>query len=166
MRIKNFFRSLFGVRGYPRTPKGLTMTISSVGNEGPARDEPLSHEEAGYNLTGPSNITFLGCGHVSQLGVLNFYGRVLRLNLPEGHFQELKGECLPCSFNRFKEHVIRCCLCGTGIVPGDPVALYHKDNEGIRKDATVVNDSIVGCMAWSCCPTPRPVWGHSSNGVL
>ncbi|MBI2055542.1 MAG: hypothetical protein HYT42_01475 [Candidatus Sungbacteria bacterium] len=89
------------------------------------------------------------CGHHgSQWFIIDTYGertrRIQRTDL-----------CPECTLTLLKKHIIRCALCALSIVPGDGVALYSAESEGLRLDiATLVNEgNVIGCLRLGCCPS-------------
>lgn len=71
-----------------------------------------------------------------------------------------KERCPDCFLAYAKELIIRCALCGFPIVPGAPVVLYWHGSDPIRKDATRVDDHVMGCLRWDCCPSGGFFAGH------
>ncbi len=62
-------------------------------------------------------------------------------------------QCPQCFMEEVKKHTIFCALCGLPIMPGDGVALYDDDNDGIRENATHIDNFVIGCIRWECCPS-------------
>jgi len=94
------------------------------------------------------------CGHRgSRWFVLSTYG------LKTSKIRRKKA-CPECFLERARQEIIRCALCGYPIAPGHPVALYGITSEGVRPDATVVRDAVVGCLSMSCCPSGGFFAGH------
>lgn len=63
--------------------------------------------------------------------------------------------CADCLLAEVKKISIRCGLCGYVIMPGDEVALYVDDKKLFPHAAwkTLVEDQVVGCLRWDCCPS-------------
>lgn len=60
------------------------------------------------------------CGHRGPKSfTVRIYGRAL---LPNP--KKADRSCPDCSLEELKRRAIRCCLCGSCIIPGEPVALY------------------------------------------
>lgn len=74
--------------------------------------------------------------------------------------------CPKCFIEDVKKYTIFCARCGLPIVPGAPVVLYDAGNEGIRDNATHIENSVVGCLRWDCCPCGAFFVGHwSKDGI-
>ncbi len=120
----------------------------------------------------PSKIGFLGlrktrrykCGHRGPGAFkIRIYGRTL---LPNP--KKADRLCPDCSLEELKRESIRCCLCGSGIIPGEPVALYDAQSV-VAKDYkfTVVDDHLaVGCMLWDCAPSGLFFVGHWNGSEI
>ena len=151
------------------SPEGLTPVISVGGGSG---ERELFWDASCELREVPSDsLLFLKCGHrASPQITISVWGNERRLKLFEGSIEEIGGEkvvesdCPVCAFNRLKQHSIRCCLCGYGIVPGDGVVLYHRSSRSINQAAaTFAGDSAIGCMLWDCCPSGAFFAGHWSE---
>ena len=95
------------------------------------------------------------CGH---RGPLQF-----QVNIFERESQWIKQRelCPECFLVEEQKRFIRCCLCGEGIAPGEPVALYCADSLELQHEhATLVGSSAVGCLGWDCCPSGAFFAGH------
>lgn len=72
--------------------------------------------------------------------------------------------CPECFLEKQARVVIHCVCCGNPIVPGDPVALYCADSEGLHLEyATRHNDCVIGCLRMDCCPSGGCLAGHWSE---
>ncbi|MDD5165399.1 MAG: hypothetical protein PHG25_02580 [Candidatus Pacebacteria bacterium] len=135
-----------------RSVDGTEVAISI----GPKRDAlPPSNEHIA--LESPSKKTRVSkCGHVGPKTYhLNLYG------IRSIEFSAKEAECPSCLTARIKKEIIRCAVCGLPICPGEGVALYSIESPGIRKEiATIVDDAVIGCLRWSCCPSGGFFAGH------
>ena len=68
--------------------------------------------------------------------------------------------CPDCGIADAKQFIIRCCLCGLPIFPGDPVAIYN--SEHIIKSSYVhsTDDVALGCCRHDCCISLGFFSGH------
>lgn len=72
--------------------------------------------------------------------------------------------CPSCHIAMLKREVIRCAACGLPIFPGDGVSLYSRESKGLDLSiATLVGESVIGCMRWDCCPSGGFFAGHWSE---
>jgi hypothetical protein len=145
--------------------------IASTNNEPPQNffEAPISYE--------PStklNVMFTKCGHLGpQRASLNFWGNIREFEIKRRIWDTLKSvfglrpiqynevPCPECIFKSMKEHAVRCALCGTGILPGEGVALYHSSGPIPHFElATKVGKCVVGCLGWNCCPSGGFFSGH------
>jgi hypothetical protein len=96
------------------------------------------------------------CGHVARRAfTVTIFGRRRRGTI---HQKELCPECL---IEDLKKQAIRCVRCGSTIMPGDPVSLYHHSSPGLHVEvATKVDDQTIGCLGWDCCPSGAFFAGH------
>ncbi len=94
------------------------------------------------------------CGHRdSRAFRLNIFG------METGTIRQ-KDLCPNCQIEDGKKKIIFCALCGLPIIPGNGVAIYDDDNEGIRPDATHIGKSVLGYLRWECCPGGLLFAGH------
>lgn len=100
------------------------------------------------------------CGHrqPSQY-TFDLYGQKIELS-PEG--LEQRELCANCDLAELKKITIRCASCGFVIMPGHPVALYVDDPNIFKKRdwITKVEQSVIGCLRWGCCPSGGFFAGH------
>ena len=103
--------------------------------------------------------TFKHCKHRSREAKISVYGEEI---------QTTGIDCPDCLIGTFEESVIRCCLCGLPIVPGQPVALYWEGPQINKKIATKLKDGhSLGCLRWDCCPSGGFFAGHwNEKGFL
>lgn len=71
-----------------------------------------------------------------------------------------KEYCPDCFIKWYKERTIFCSLCGLPIFPGEGVALYDKNSEGVREDSYSVGNSVIGCLRMNCCLSGGFFAGH------
>jgi hypothetical protein len=127
-----------------------------------------------YQPSAKLNIVFTKCGHLGpKKAVLNFWGNIRDFKIKNSVWDNIKSigglktiryhevPCPECIFNSMREQAIRCALCGTGIIPGEGVALYHLSNPIPHLElATRVGESVIGCLGWNCCPSGAFFAGH------
>ncbi len=117
--------------------------------------------EVEFKPTSKLTAKFTECGHRGPLSFeLMIFGKEYAYKISSEHIKKVSGEdtvggpCPSCFAEHARQHAIRCCLCGLVIMPGDGVAFYHKDSEGIKKEfAEFVRVGAIGCMRWECCPS-------------
>ncbi|HRY62448.1 MAG TPA: hypothetical protein P5056_01615 [Candidatus Paceibacterota bacterium] len=113
-----------------------------------------------YKPLTKATVKFTKCGHMGpEKAELNFHGRITQFDV--GETNNVNGqktvddcECPRCYFNNTKRQVIRCCLCGIGIEPGNGVILVDgRLHERFRKEfATMIGDKSISCLRFACCP--------------
>lgn len=136
------------------TPKGLFVSATSKpinqNMSANATDELLVIDKAKWRSRNYS------CGHKDA--------RWFRINVHGSESEKIKDNklCSYCFIEDIKQHLIRCPVCGFGILPGDPVALY--DLVGIDRRMNnikiIQGKSVLGCLRRNCCPTGGFFAGH------
>lgn len=128
-----------------RSPDGMTI-VARAGYE----DEPLPPSTDEFEISERGFFTRrYRCGHRgSWWFILSTYGMKTKKIWQN-------KECPDCYLEGAKKIIIRCALCGYPIAPGHPVALYDPSSEGIRPDATIIQqyNGVVGCLSSRCCPS-------------
>lgn len=145
------------------TPEGLHVVASvSTAEKGVPKKEVKEDRTVTklVNLT-DKKVKFK-CGHFgAPKAKMILWGEEYVTDIEKKEQDPSKIRCPECEFEWFKKHSIQCCLCGRPIIPGDGVALYHKDSKGIKKEwATYVGDSAIGCLRRNCCPSGGFFAGH------
>ncbi len=99
------------------------------------------------------------CGHEGAATFeVSFYGHMMK---PADAYLLKREMCAACMVADARTKVIRCVLCGFGIFPGDPVALYVNDRRFRKEWSThIENDQVLGCLRWDCCPSGGFFGGH------
>lgn len=129
-------------------------------------------------LTDKRHIFYRKCQHSAPRGAdINVYGNEMFLGDVSFLKNEIDTQCPECWLAFFQKHAIRCSLCGYGIIPGDPVALYGKGSPGVRLDmATFVGKDAIGCLLSGRCLSNglfagrwtkegfKPLYGDSVEG--
>ncbi len=104
--------------------------------------------------------TRYACGHDGPTRFkMDFWGEPIG----QGDASEkMPPKCQECLIAEIRLDLIRCCLCGYSIGPGDKVALYNYGT--FRTDATKVGEGeraqFVGCLRSDCCPSGGFFGGH------
>lgn len=139
------------------------------------KQKPQSEEGSFWNKTevnieplSDPKIFFARCGHMGpSKAKITIWSRIFPLELKKDKLITTQGEktanahCPNCLFCDLKEHAIRCCFCGGAIIPGEGVALYNKNSADVNKEAaTYVEDNVIGCLGWNCCPCGAFFAGH------
>ncbi len=126
------------------TPSGLRV-VASVG--GGQRKLPQSEDECRVVQCAGDRRDY-ACGHAgAERFAVSIYGERTKE-------VEQEERCPECFVAWMRGFCIRCALCGLPIFPGEGVALYAPRGEGLRLDiATRVEDSVIGCLRWDCCPS-------------
>jgi hypothetical protein len=155
------------------SPGGMSVFVSVGGSES-ERPDFFNNNTVEFEELPGRMVLFKKCGHDSSPKLrLNIWGNASEAELEDKFITKEGGRavaendvCPKCFFEEVKKSAIRCCLCGYAILPGDGVALYRKDSEGVHKDiATFVGDSAIGCLLWDCCPSGGFFAGHwTSDG--
>lgn len=125
------------------SPDGSGVAVSV----GPEKETlPPTNDHVTVERCSPSSRIY-PCSHLGpEWFALNIWGLK--------SFEFKKNErCAVCEIKRIKKYCIRCAVCGLPICPGDGVALYHNSSPDILPSATVIGDSVLGCMRWNCCPS-------------
>lgn len=149
------------------SPGGLGI-MASVGNHKSEKLDFFGDETVTFTEIPGQTLMFKECGHQGARAFkFNIWGSINGFELNGEQIKREKGVdtsetlCPKCYFEKIKSATIRCCLCGSAILPGQGVALYHKNSRGINKKvATFVNDNAVGCLLWDCCPSGGFFAGH------
>lgn len=121
----------------------------------------MSAADAELKETSERTAIFTECGHFgARRFELKIFGQEYVYNLSSDHVKMVAGKetvdgtCPSCFIEQIKQAAIRCCVCGEVILPGEHVALYHKDSGAIKEElATFVEDHGVGCLRANCCPS-------------
>ncbi len=114
------------------------------------RVEPTSDEMVAYE-----------CGHRgAKTFTLNAFGD--KFPAPDTMLAERK-RCPDCETADVRAVIIRCAVCGHGIFPGEPVALYSDDARFNEKWKTKIDQGVIGCMRMNCCPSGGFFAGHWSG---
>ncbi len=159
--IVSLWKALFGSKVPKENLSGGGMeAVASVGGSEEPMPEPTDSCEV-IDRSGP--MTPYKCGHEDAYSYgLSLYGE--RIGLNEKFFAE-RPFCGDCGLAKWTGHMIRCALCGFGIMPGDPVALYAGGAKFRKEIATKVDGQWVGCLRWNCCPSGGFFAGHwTTNG--
>ncbi|OHA70307.1 MAG: hypothetical protein A3D64_00405 [Candidatus Wildermuthbacteria bacterium RIFCSPHIGHO2_02_FULL_49_9] len=149
------------------SPEDLGVLVSA-GESKPKRPNFFDDETIEFKETVGLTLLFRECGHHGPEGFMfNIWGNSKSLKTAptritrENGQAHAEGVCPKCYFEQLKQAAIRCCLCGYAILPGDGVALYHKNSKGINKAViTLVDDNAIGCLLWDCCPSGGFYGGH------
>lgn len=142
------------------SPEGLRVA-ASVGGEKSERPNFFDNETIEFKEVSEFVLTFNECGHRGPREFkFDIWGNTHTYTLKPELIKQVDGAeatngyCPRCFFEEMKKAAIRCCLCGHAILPGEGVALYHKNSKGVNKNvATYVGDSAIGCLLWNCCPS-------------
>jgi hypothetical protein len=107
-------------------------------------------------------IFFEACGHTGpRQARLMVHGKLFSLKEIPTDWSTYNSLCPNCWAEHYKKHAIQCAFCGAGIVPGDPVAVYHKESLGIHQEVAVTEDSgVIGCLNPTCSPYPDAFSGY------
>ncbi len=156
------------------------VVMASTNNIEEKKVETFFNAPISYEPLTKLNILFPKCGHLGpSKATLNIYGTIMNFDVDK-NIKNVNGQitadsekcpCPECCFNYYKEKSIRCALCGTGITPGDGVAIYsyktspegkeQEANPHFRMDlATKIGGNVVGCIRWDCCPSGGFFAGH------
>lgn len=139
------------------SPQGFVVVASS-GPDLPA-SAPVDRNLTKIEVLDPEEMLF-ECGHRGAREILvTLYGETALIKgkkfKPEGTM------CPECLLDRLKKISIQCALCGAPILPGESVALYHKESLDVRKEwATYVGNAVIGCLRMVCCPSGGFFAGH------
>lgn len=138
------------------SPRGLKVFVSAGPEQKPL---PASHDD--ISIVEPVGKRRYACAHSGAKSfALDVYGEITKTI-------KQKEECPICMQARYQKHVVRCALCGLGIAPGDGVALYGADSLDVHLEwATRINNSVIGCMRWDCCPSGGFFVGNWSEAGL
>ncbi len=138
--------------------------VCSVGGAKLVRTKHFEEEGESVftSLSGRDDIFFPKCGHFGPLKFeILLWGREklgfeLPANFISGFMRKTANEeflCPRCHFEKARKGAIHCCLCGQSILPGDGIALYGAESEGIHETATIIDGAAVGCLRSDCCPS-------------
>lgn len=138
------------------TPKGLRplLSINNVSEKVEKYDRSLTFVEALSD-----EMLKFQCDHLGAKKIeIILYGE----SIFRGETKDARPQLCPnCILEEIKQFSIRCAFCGGAILPGEGVALYNKESEGINKKwGTYVGENIIGCLAMDCCPSGGFFAGH------
>lgn len=142
----------------PKPPADVLMMVAS--SQESKSMPPPSDTCTVENKTG-QEIEY-NCGHrCAKQFTISLFGESLEPS-DAGHAQsELCAECL---LAKLRPSIIRCALCGFGIMPGDRVAAYADNGKFKKEWKTTIGDGekkgVIGCMRWECCPSGGFFAGH------
>lgn len=102
------------------------------------------------------------CGHTGpRRAHLMVHGKVFHLEGVPAKWDTYNDRCPNCWAEYYRTHAIQCAFCGGGIVPGDPVALYHKGSPGIHQEIAISEgNGVIGCLNRKCCLHPDAFSGY------
>jgi hypothetical protein len=107
--------------------------------------------------------TKYSCGHIGyEMFKVVFYGQTDEAIWPRDDRAGRRIKCPACMVVELFSKTNRCALCGSVIMPSDPVAKY-KINTANRKfltDANTLGDDCIGCLRNDCCPSGGFFAGH------
>lgn len=144
------------------SPKGMAVVASS--SDGEISNSFFNQKDEKVEYRGGRSVLFTKCGHTTPGRVkIVFWNLVSEQDFCKA--KKVDGMCPNCMLKLLQKHAIRCALCGCAILPGEGVALYHKDGEDINKEnATSVGDNVIGCLRMDCCPSGGFFAGHWTEG--